>query len=152
MQKDGSVQSGEAWPMPRFNFEVSWDTNVMSFQGVSGLETETEKVEYRHGGSPVFYPIKMPGIKTQQNIIMKRGISQNNNQLWDWFNEIKMNVIERKTITIKLFDEAGKLAMEWTLNNAWPVKVSGVDLKSEGNEIAIESLEIAYEKISLSNR
>jgi phage tail-like protein len=38
----------------------------------------------------------------------------------------------------------------WTLNNAWPTKVTGTDLKSEGNEVAVESVEIAYETLVIS--
>jgi phage tail-like protein len=36
--------------------------------------------------------------------------------------------------------------MVWTLNNAWPTKITGTDLKSE-NEIAVESVEMAYETL-----
>lgn len=151
MQDDGSTQSGTVWLLPKFNFEVKWGVSVMSFQEISGLDLETAEIEYRHGNDPVFYPIKMPGIKSQKNIIMKRGIFQYNDQFWDWFNKTKMNVIEHKTITIILMDEARKPVMEWTLKNAWPAKINNIDLKPEGNEVAIESLEIAYEQIRISN-
>ena len=39
--------------------------------------------------------------------------------------------------------------MTWTLTNAWPTKVTGTDLKSDGSEVAIESLEIAYETLTV---
>lgn len=47
-------------------------------------------------------------------------------------------------------DETGVPKMVWTLNNAWPTKVSGTDLNSEGNEVTVESLEIACETIAVS--
>jgi len=54
-------------------------------------------------------------------------------------------------VTISLLDEEGKPTMVWTLANAWPTKVSGTDLKSEGNEVAVETIEIAHEGLTISN-
>ena len=62
-----------------------------------------------------------------------------------------MNTVKRSTVLIKLLDETGNITMQWQLNNAFPTKVSGSDLKSEGNEVAIESLEIAFEQMTITN-
>jgi phage tail-like protein len=40
--------------------------------------------------------------------------------------------------------------MVWTLNNAWPTKITGTNLKSEGNEVAVESIELAFETLTVS--
>ena len=151
MADDGSAQSTSVWPLPKFYFEVKWDAEVMSFQEVSGLDTETQAIEYRHGDSPVFSTLKMPGIKKFGNVTMKKGVFKSDNKFWDWYNEIKMNTIKRVPVTISLLDEAGAPTMVWTLENAWPTKISGTDLKAEGNEVAIESIEIAHEGITIAN-
>jgi len=41
--------------------------------------------------------------------------------------------------------------MTWTLNNAWPTKIQGTDLKADGNEAAIETIELAFETIVIAN-
>ena len=151
MADDGSAQSTAVWPIPKFHFQVKWDTEVMSFQEVSGLDIEAQPIEYRHGDSPEFSTIKMPGIKKSGNVTMKKGVFKSDNKFWDWFNEIKMNTIKRKPVTISLLDEAGSPTMVWTLANAWPTKITSTDLKSDGNEVAIESIEIAHEGITISN-
>lgn len=151
MADDGSAQSTTVWPLPKFYFEVKWDSEVMSFQEVSGLDTEAQAIEYRHGDSPVFSTIKMPGIKKSGNVTMKKGVYKSDNKFWDWFSQIKMNTIKRVPITISLLDEAGAPTMVWTLANAWPTKITGTDLKSEGNEVAIESIEIAHEGVTIDN-
>jgi phage tail-like protein len=151
MADDGSKQSGAAWPMPKFHFEVKWDDKVMSFQEVSGLDVEAQPIEYRHGDSKEFSVIKMPGIKKFSNITMKKGVFANDNKFWDWFNQIKMNTIKRVPMTISLLDEEGKPTMVWTLANAWPTKITGTDLKATGNEVAIETIEIAHEGLKLSS-
>lgn len=149
MADDGSTQSETVWPLPKFFFQVKWGDQEMSFQEISGLDMEAQPIEYRHGDSKEFSVIKMPGIKKTGNVTMKKGIFKSDNKFWDWFNEIKMNTIKRLPVTISLLDEQGAPTMVWSLTNAFPSKVTGTDLKSDGNEVAIETIEIVHEGLSI---
>ena len=142
------------WPLPKFRFEVDLGTELkgVAFQEVSGMDKEVQIIEYRHSNSPLFSTIKMPSIVKHSNITMKRGIFVNDNTFWDWMAEIKMNTIKRREVLIKLLDEEGKVTMQWTLRNAWPTKISSTDLKSDGNEVAVDTLEIAYEDLEITNK
>jgi phage tail-like protein len=151
MSEDGSAQSTSTWPIPKFHFQVKWDSEVMSFQEVSGLDIESQPIEYRSGDSPKFSTIKMPGMQKTGNVTMKKGVFKSDNKFWDWFNQIKMNTIARKPVTISLLDETGAPTMVWTLENAWPSKITGTDLKSDGNEAAIETIEIVHEGLTIDN-
>ncbi len=151
MAGDGYTPYGTVWTIPKFRFEVKWDSAVMSFQEVSGLDVEAQPIEYRHGDSPSFSVIKMPGIKKYGNITMKKGVFAKDNKFWDWFNQIKMNTIKRIPITISLLDEGGAPTMVWSLTNAWPTKITGTDLKADGNEVAVETIEIAHEGLTIAN-
>jgi phage tail-like protein len=82
---------------------------------------------------------------------MKRGVFVNDNKFLDWQAEIKMKTIKRITVLIKLLDESGEVTMQWQLNNAWPTKISSTDLKSDGNEVAIDTIEIAHEQLIITN-
>jgi phage tail-like protein len=93
----------------------------------------------------------MPGLKKSGNVTMKKGVYSGDNKFWDWFNQIKMNTIARVPVTISLLDESGDPTMVWTLANAWPTKITGTDLKSDGNEVAIETIEIAHEGLTIEN-
>lgn len=146
----GEVQDN-VWPLPKFYFTVTLgEDDSVNFQEVDGLESETQVIEYRHGNSPIFYPIKMPGLGRVGNVTLRKGIFVNDERFWDWYNEIKMNTIERRTVVVSLLDEEGNPKMTWTLNNAWPTKITGTDLKSEGNEVAVESLEVAFETLEVA--
>jgi phage tail-like protein len=146
----GEVQDS-IWPLPKFYFSVNLgDDTSVNFQEVSGLDSETCPIEYRHGNSPVFYPIKMPGLGKVGNVTMRKGIFVNENQLWSWYSEIKLNTIKRRTVVISLLDETGNPKMVWTLNNAFPTKITGTELKSNSNEVAVESMEIAFETLTVS--
>jgi phage tail-like protein len=151
MNNEKLSQLATIWPMPKFHFEVKWDSQLLSFQEVSGLDIETAPIEYRHGDSPAFSTIKMPGIKKTGLVTMKKGVFKGNNEYWDWFNQIKLNTIKRMPVTISLLDEVGKPTIVWTLQNAWPTKITGTDLPFESNEGAIESIEIAHEGFSITN-
>lgn len=151
MADDGSAQSTSVWPLPKFHFQVKWDDTEMAFQEVSGLDMESQAIEYRAGNSPTFSTVEMPDLKKFSNITMKKGVFKSDNTLFDWFNEIQMNVITRKTLTISLLDEKHEPTMVWKVQNAFPVKVTGTDLKAEGNEVAVESIEIAHEGLLIEN-
>ena len=151
MAEDGSTQSASIWPMPKFHFQVKWGDQEMSFQEVTGLDAQSEEIKYRTGDSPIYSVIKMPGLIKYSNVTMKKGIFKGDNKFWDWFSQIKMNTIKRIDITISLLDEENNPAMTWTLKNAWPTKVTGTDLKSEGNEVAIETIEIVHEGLEIKN-
>lgn len=152
MGTDNDSAKGETWPMPKFRFEVDLGTEMkaVAFQEISGMDVETQIIEYRKSNSPLFSTQKMPGIAKYGNITMKRGVFVNDNSFWNWHKEIMMNKITRRTIIIKLLDETGNVTMKWQLNNAWPTKITSTDLKSDGNEVAIDTLEIAHEQLIIS--
>jgi len=142
------------WPLPKFYFSVDLPPvgTDLPFQEVSGLDTEYQVIEYRHSTAPKpFETIKMPGLSKTGNVTLKKGVFAKDNNFWNWLNQINMNTIKRETVVIKLLDEGGKPTMTWTLYNAWPCKITGTDLKSDGNEVAVETIEIAHEKLEIAN-
>lgn len=153
MATDDGSKEGSTWPMPNFRFEVDLGPKMkgVAFQEVSGMDQEVQVIEYRASNSKQFSTIKMPGIVKYGNVTMKRGVFVKDNTFWDWMAEIKMNTIPRRVVTIKLLDENGAPTMTWTLNQAWPTKISSTDLKSDANEVAVDSLEIAFETLDVKN-
>jgi phage tail-like protein len=149
--------AGEAqdtnWPLPKFYFMVDWgSTTNIPFQEINGLDIESDSIDYRHGDSPVSSKISMPGVIKNNKVTMKKGVFAKGDVFWDWFVKIKMNSIERQNIVIKLLDEGGNPTLTWTLLNAWPSKISSTDLKSDGSAVAIESIEIIHEGLTIINR
>ncbi|WP_276132332.1 phage tail protein [Polluticoccus soli] len=138
------------YPLPAFHFRVEWGGTNLGFTEVSGLNVETQVIEYRDGLSPDYSTIKMPGMQKYGNITMKRGVIAGDNEMFQWWNTVQMNKIERRDITISLLNEKHEPVVVWKVRNAFPVKVDGGALKATGNEVSIETLEVAHEGITVS--
>jgi phage tail-like protein len=138
------------WPMPKFYFSVDiGDMTDLPFQEVSGLDIDTDVIEYRHGNSPVHSTIKMPGLMKYGDITLKKGVFATDNQFFDWIVQIQLNTYERLTVVIKLLDENGTPRMTWTLKNAFPKQVTPTDMNSQSSEVAVESIVFVCEGLTI---
>ncbi|MDD2720198.1 MAG: phage tail protein [Gallionella sp.] len=139
------------YPLPVFHFSVEWGSMRIGFSEVSGLTQENQAIEYREGNFPEYSTIKMPGMRKFSNLTLKRGITKSDNEFFRWLSTIKLNQVERRNIIISLLNENHEPVMTWVAHNAFPVKVEGPQLKASGNEVAIESIELAHEGLALEN-
>ena len=137
------------YPLPKFHFQVQWGGVRIGFTEVTGLDMQVEAIEYREGSSPEYSKIKMPGMHKFSNITLKRGTMAGDSDFYKWVNTINLTVSERRDIIISLLNEAHAPVMTWKAKNAFPVKVQASDLKSDGNEVAIETLELAHEGLNI---
>jgi phage tail-like protein len=139
------------YPIPKFHFQVQWGGTRIGFTEVTGLTIENEVIEYREGSSPEYNKIKMPGLHKYGNITLKRGIFASDNEYFDWLNTVKLNTIERRDLIISLLNENHEPVVSYKVKQAWPVKIQVPDLKSDANEVAIESIELAHEGLMIQN-
>jgi phage tail-like protein len=147
--RPGEVQNNN-WPLTKFHFEVKIGEEEWYFQEVSGLDTEVEVLEYRHGKSKQFSVFKMPGMKKASDVTLKKGLFTGDTKLFEWYNSNRMNKPDRKTVTISLLNELHEAEIVWTLSNAFPVKIQSTDLKAQESAIAIETLVIAHEELNIN--
>lgn len=138
------------YPLPRFHFRVEWGGAKFSFTEVTGLVMEREKIEYRHSDSKDFNKIAMPGLVKNNNITLKRGKFEKDFDYNQWLEDVANERVEgRRDVIIKLLNEKHEPVAAWSAVRCFPVKVTAPDLKSDANEIAVESLEIAHEGLKL---
>lgn len=139
------------YPLPKFHFQVEWGGTRVSFTEVTGLNVETDVIEYRDGASPEFHKIKMPGLQKFPNITLKRGSFKSDNDFFKWWNTVALNTIERRDLTISLLNQAHEPVIVWKIKQAWPSKVMSGDLKADANEVLIESIELVHEGLTIQN-
>jgi len=137
------------YPQPAFHYLVEWGGTRTGFSEVSGLSVEIEPIEYREGNSPEYSTIKMPGIPKYGNITLKRGIVSGDSELYAWLATTNLNTVERRDVTIHLLNEEHEPVVTWRLRNAWVTKLEGPTLNATANEVAIETVELAHEGLTL---
>lgn len=139
-----------AYPLPKFHFEVNWGGSNIGFTEVSGLDVETEVIEYRHGNSKEYFKTKQPGLVKYSNITCKQGTFLGDNEFFEWYkNNVNFENPDRRDIIIKLLGEDHAPRIVWTVKNAFITKVQSTDLKADGNEIAIQTMEIVHEGLEI---
>ena len=138
-----------AYPLPGFHFSVDLGGQIINCSEVSGLDIELDVIEYRDGNSQTFSTQKMSGLRKSSDVTVKKGIFADDKDYYEWFNAVAMNTPERKDVTISLLDEEHSPVMTWKLINAWPKKIASPDMKSDSSEVAIESIEIAHEGVTI---
>jgi phage tail-like protein len=140
----------QEYPLPRFHFQVDWAGAKMSFTEVTGLVMEREKIEYRHSDSKDFNKIAMPGLVKNGNLTFKRGKFEKDFDFNKWFDDVaNERVGNRREVTIRLLNEKHLPVAAWSATRCFPVKISAPDLKSDANEAAIETIEVAHEGLKL---
>ncbi len=140
----------QEYPIPRFHFQVDWGGAKISFTEVTGLVMEREKIEYRHSDSKDFNKISMPGMVKNSNITLKRGKFEGDFDYNEWFDAVANDRVgNRRDLTIRLMNEKHAPVAAWTATRCFVTKLTAPDLKSDANEIAIESIEVAHEGLKL---
>ncbi|WP_437937079.1 phage tail protein [Sorangium sp. So ce341] len=117
------------------------------FQEVGGIDATTDVIEYREGGT-MLGSRKLPGQTKHSNLTLKRGYTDDN-QLFAWYESVMSGKTERirRNISVVQLDMAGTEVHRWNLFEAFPVKYTAPSFNAKGNELSIETLEVAYERI-----
>jgi phage tail-like protein len=138
-------------PFRGFNFRVeiaSTSEVVAAFREVSGLAGSVDVAEYRDGNSRDLHPKKLFGLRKYTNIVLKRGITLNN-ELWLWYRQIVNGIADRRNGSILLLDEEHNDTLRWNFVEAWPCKLDWPTFNATTNDVAVETLELCVEKIEL---
>ncbi len=137
------------YPLPRFHYQVDWGGTKLNFTEVTGMDHQVEVIEYRHSDSKDFSKIKMPGMRKYSNLTLKRGAFEGDLDVADWMAEISNErAAVRRDVVIRLMNEKHEPVAVWKAVNCFPVKIQAPDLKSDANEVAIETMEIAHEGLT----
>lgn len=137
-------------PLSAANFKVEIDgIATEGFLTVLGIEADVIVADYRNGNDKTSSPRKLPGEAKFTNIILKRGMTSDLS-LWEWMQETLNGKLTRKIISVVLLSDAGEEVLRFNFRDAWPVKWSGPILNAETSDVAIETLEIAHEGLTVS--
>ncbi len=130
-----------------FYFQLSFKGEDAAFQEVSGITKELHVEEVTGGGENRF-KYRLPTTVTSQNLVLKRALIPDGSELADWcastMDDGMVAAVQTHDVSVSLLDPDGYVSIMWTFHNAYPVKYTISDLKSQENEIVMESIELAY--------
>jgi phage tail-like protein len=138
-------------PAVGFRFWVKLgDTVVAEFKECSGIRLERASEPVEEGGvnDRVTY---LPGRSKQSTITLKYGVMNTYDWWWWYQNVLSEGKVERVDMSIYLVhpDTDRTVARHWNLYGAFPVKYEGPALNVESSQVAIETLEIAFNRLEL---
>jgi phage tail-like protein len=145
--KKESSQRKDPYGNYRFRVEISGVTQA-NFCEVIFPESASEVIEHRDGTDPVSGTRKQAGLISNGNLILKWGLTASM-ELYLWRKLVEQGKVSsaRRNVVVILMDEEFVDVARWEFANAWPSKYKGPDLNAQGNEVAIETLEIVFESM-----
>lgn len=159
------TEKGLSYPLTKMNFLVSVAgiSGTAAFSEVTGVEASVDVIEFRQGNANSLAPVKIPGLVKHGNVTLKFGYTLDS-AFKTWIQECVSEVrgeMPRNDVQIELIDinagapqsipSAVSGVRVWLLTNAWVTKYTAPDLNASTSEVAIESVEIAYEELVIPN-
>jgi phage tail-like protein len=131
------------------NFNVEIDGVIVGgFKEVSGIESETEVIEYKEGDERIMR--KQPGKTKYSNIVLKRG-TLGTPELWDWYKKVIEGTTERKSGSIIILDHNMEEVVRYNFFKAWPCRWKGPSLNRDSKDPILEEIELCIESFERSN-
>lgn len=131
-----------------FSFHVELDgVDIGAFKEASGIESETEIIEYKQSTKDGKLVIKkIPGAMKWADIVLKKNIDAST-QLWEWRKEVEDGSIDsaRRNGSIVLYDSMHSEVARWNFFEGWPSKWKGADLNAGEDSVAVEEVTITHE-------
>lgn len=157
---------GLSYPLTKMNFLVTvvGVAGTAAFSEVTGVEATVDVIEFRQGNANSLAPVKIPGLVKHGNVTLKMGYTLDS-AFKTWIQECVSEVrgeIPRNNVQIEMIDINGGAPQTlvtasspenrvWLLTNAWVTKYNAPDLDAKTSDVAIESVELAYEELVIPN-
>ncbi len=142
----------EFQPLTNFRFIVKIENkDVAAFTEITFPDSSIDIIEYRTGDSKELALKKIPGLVKYSNVVLKRGFSKDDTELFDWFMDTRKGNVVKKSIQIQLMSlsDITQPLRSIMLSDCFPVKYNVSGLNGNGNEIMIDTLELAIDKIEI---
>jgi phage tail-like protein len=135
-----------------FTLKIGGAESAGFFKEATGFDSESETSEIKTSfGAGPNHSIKVQGNSKWSDIELKRGIDQDKT-LWNWRKMIVDGKLKeaRKDCQITMLDYEGQPVVTYSIINAWPKKYTGVGLKSDSNEVAVEGITLCHEGFDIA--
>jgi len=106
-------------------------------------------IEYRTGADRQSESRKLPGRAREGPATLRRGLT-GDLDLYAWWNAVRNGEANAaRTVVVKLLNEEREPVAAWQLARAWPSKLEFGPLRGAGQDVAVETLELTYERLEM---
>ena len=143
------------YPLPVYNYRVEIDGTAVSFAKASGLsisyETTTYKQSHTEGGMAGPMVMHMPSQPSNATLTLEKGLVKTDSiaHLYQWIQSVQLNQVQKKDIYVRLLDETGSAVISWKVKNAFPTKLDAPSFDANGNDAAIETMELMADGVTI---
>jgi phage tail-like protein len=126
----------------RFKVTIDAQHELGNWQKCEGLNVEYDIQEYREGGQNGFVH-RLPGRAKYENVKLTRPVDSATMAVASWLASNQTQLV-RGTAQITVLDPSGAEVANWVLAEVYPVRWSGPSLDVNGNQVAMETLELVH--------
>ena len=130
-----------------YNVTIDGLISLGTWTKVDGLSMEYQVTEYREGGVNG-YMHKIIGPAKFTNLRLSRPVDMTSPMLMTWLMSNQI-MVKPQTMAVTAMTAAGDVITTWSLVGVVPVKWSGPSLDIMSNAVSTETLEVAFQEISL---
>jgi len=147
MAQQPSVQD----PYRAYNFKFEINGTVQGhFVKIDGLGFKLERILYRSGGEHALVR-SIPGRVEYNPVTLRYGLTDST-EMVKWLLAAAEGRVQRQNVSIAMLDDSGSREVRrWNLIAAWPCEWNGAPLDALGNELAIEALTLAFDRLELDD-
>lgn len=143
------------YPLPVYNFRVEIGGDTVAFSEVSGLSVHYDVTTYKESptaaGAVGPRVMHMPAQRGIVTVSLKKGIVRQSSikSLYGWIRTVQVNQVEKRDVFVRLCDDKGQAVMTWKVGNAFPVKLDAPTFDAKSNDVAIESMELKADYVTV---
>jgi phage tail-like protein len=138
-------------PLPNFAFTVDWGGSSTAFAHVELPAMRASVIEYRSGADPGTQSRLLPGRISYGRAILRRGLVADDDELFDWWRTLQGGAVQRRDVLVRLLDAGLDPVRSWKLHDAWPCALVFSPLDGRGNDVVVETLELAVERVDVES-
>lgn len=118
------------------------------FQKVSGITAEVELETLTEGGQNTYHH-RLPKHGSYQNLVLERGYAIGSPLSIEFNAAFSLFKFHPSNVLVTLLSDMGIPLGAWLFMKAYPVKWQVSDLDANANEVALDTMELAYTRFQV---
>jgi phage tail-like protein len=148
-------QADRSEPLLGFRFSVFFfmhgdqpNSLDIRFSKVSGISGRIDTQPLNEGGQNLFSH-RLPTRAQYDNLVLERSMTIDSNLAGEFDSTLSLFKFNPSNVLVTLLNETGSPISGWLFTTAYPVKWAFSDLNAEQNQIVIETMELAYQRMEI---